>query len=362
MNIAVQNTRSSDESVLGWSFGSSLWENILSLIEYIFWGIFILWVVFALMWFVFVLVRAILIARGQWSTSAVVYLEEIWKDFRNMFKSIFSCLYSSTKKLGWAIENWKWTILILCIIFLAPLILNYFGAIKIIHVKTGQVGINIENGKILESWYHLTLPILDAYVISQVSEYTFDIKSITWESSELQDVIIDVNLSFRMEEQGLSDFYRKNGIKSIWETANDTITPKAIETIKEVVRQYSFKEVQKKTMEIKSGSLIALKNAFKNTGISIDEINIINIAISSQYAELEKEQLTTQNALEIAKREADIQTLRAEWIRKSNEIIWSQKITPEMLEEKRLDIIDKFIDKWNGTPPGSIGGAFLPIR
>ena len=199
-------------------------------------------------------------------------------------------------------------------------------------------------------------------MISQVSEYTFDIKAITWESSELQDVIIDVNLSFRMEEQGLSDFYRKNGIKSIWETANDTITPKVIEAIKEVVRQYSFKEVQKKTMEIKSGSLIALKNAFKNTGISIDEINIINIAISSQYAELEKEQLTTQNALEIAKKEADIQTFRAEWIRKSNEIIESQKITPEMLEEKRLDIIDKFIDKWNGTPPGSIGGAFLPIR
>ena len=199
-------------------------------------------------------------------------------------------------------------------------------------------------------------------MISQVSEYTFDIKAITWKSSELQDVIIDVNLSFRMEEQGLSDFYRKNGIKSIWETANDTITPKVIEAIKEVVRQYSFKEVQKKTMEIKSGSLIALKNAFKNTRISIDEINIINIAISSQYAALEKEQLTTQNALEIAKKEADIQTFRAEWIRKSNEIIESQKITPEMLEEKRLDIIDKFIDKWNGTPPGSIGGAFLPIR
>jgi regulator of protease activity HflC (stomatin/prohibitin superfamily) len=190
--------------------------------------------------------------------------------------------------------------------------IRHFHLIKIIQIQTGQIAINMSNGNILEPGLHMISPVLDTYIISQVSGYAFDIKTISAESSELQDVFVDINLTFRIEPSTLRTFYEKNGIKSIWDTANTVVTPKAIETIKEIVRQYSFKEVQKKTIDVKNRSLVALKDAFRDGGIHIEDINIVNIAISSQYAELEKEQLTTQNALEIAKRETDIQILRAE--------------------------------------------------
>ncbi|MBD3245242.1 MAG: hypothetical protein GF335_04595 [Candidatus Moranbacteria bacterium] len=344
------------------------WQNIFDFLASL---IIILIVVYALT----LIIRVTITAKKSGSGEAN---ELIAKEFGRIFdfiKQILANIMGLIKNILQFIQRKKYYFIILALL----IILWQMKVIKPIKVQSGQKAVDIESGKILNPGVHLTSPLLSQYIIVHTADYQFSIPEITAESKypELQDVLLNVNLTFHIKENKLVDFYRKQGpTMSIWNTADQIVSPRAIEQIKTVVRDYSFKEVHLKQSEIKNRSIEEIQKVLEPLGLELDSINIVNIRISQKFidvfgnteileekkiletAELEQEQIRTKKELEVAQREKEKKIIEAQGVAEANKIISSQNITPLMLELKKIENQSKQIEKWNGQPPQNVGGDF----
>ncbi|MBD3300515.1 MAG: hypothetical protein GF347_04135 [Candidatus Moranbacteria bacterium] len=332
-------------------------------------------VIFILAYTFVLVVRLIFAAKKSGTKEANEIVEKEYRRISGLLGTIFrkgKNIFGDLFKFVWRKKHYALAVLIL-------LFLWKVNVVELIKVSPGQKAVDIESQKILNPGIHLTSPLFSEYILAHVADYQFSIPEITAESKypELQDVILNVNVTFHIKDEELIEFFRQQGPQmSIWNTSDQIVSPRVIEQIKKVVREYSFKEVHLNQEEIKQKSVEEIQKAIEPLGLELDELNIVNIRISQKFidvfgeteileekriletAELEQEKIRTEKEIEAAEREKQKRIIEAEGIAEANRIISSQNISPEMLELKRIENKAKQIEKWNGQAPQNVGGDF----
>lgn len=100
-------------------------------------------------------------------------------------------------------------------------------------------------------------------------------------------------------------------------------------------------------------------------GIEVDDLNIVNIRISSDLVKtlgerdiLDEKMEIAEKELKIAEQEKAKKVIEAQAIAESNREISSQQITPAMLELKKIENTAQAIEQWDGKMPSQVGGDF----
>ncbi len=349
-------------------------------------GSFVLSILGLLFWvfFVYSVVRIFLLERSKgWGAAS----DDLSKNFGVLLKfllNIYKHILKGLCVIGGILNRKK--LLVFVLSFGLILVSFVFWAIPtfnladVIHVKAGQVAIDIKTGKQLGMGSHVVSPRFSNYIISHVAKYDMDITKITADSKEPQDVIVNVKVVFQLDKDKLMDFYSREGVLSISNVGDSIVTPRVIESIKKVIREYSYKDVLPMQNKIKEEAMVEIKKELEPLGVVLSDFHIINIILPQNYinklqerellaesisiekSKLEEAQLQTETEKEIANRERDKKIIEAEGIAKANELINSQQITPAMIQLKQIERDLKMIDAWNGVLPTSVGNEFSLVE
>lgn len=296
-----------------------------------------------------------------------------WSALLVLFGSILSPIWRFLKKLKWIIVT-----LVLGLILLS--IAVSYQLVDTINIKTGQVLINMKDQNILRAGRHVIYPFANQYILVHTANYNFEIPHITADSVEPQDVNLHASITFKFDEDKIFDFYKREGVISIADATDTLVSPKSIEAIKNVIKEYSYKDVLSKQTEIKDKSLEMINERLNPMGVLVTDLTLVNIIIPREYVEkiqqrdlltdsleiekqkLEEAKLITQTELEFANRDKQKSIIKAEGIAEANRITSAQTLTNNMLELKKLEIQKELIEKWDGSMPQNTGDNFSLIK
>ncbi|MBD3238509.1 MAG: hypothetical protein GF332_02630 [Candidatus Moranbacteria bacterium] len=364
--ITGSTNQNTEELILG--FFNNTVDSLAQIIQSVF-------SFFALIFIVYLIIKAILGAKSSGAKGA---LEQIDQDFKTLLR-FFGSIFKGLKKTILAAFGFFYRHKILTALLIALIIIWKIELVGVMKVYPGQKAVDVESGRILKPGIHIVSPLFSDYIIAHVADYQFSIPAITADSKypELQDVVINANVTFHLDQKKLVDFYSRYGAQmSIWKTSNEIVSPRVIEEIKNIVKNYSFKQVHEQQAEIKTESMEKIAKVLEPKGIILDDLTLVNIKISQKFvdvfgdkeileerkqlesAELEQEQIKTQKELEIANREKQKKVIEAEGIKQANALVSSQQINENMLELQRIENEKLKIEKWDGETPENVGGEF----
>lgn len=328
--------------------------------------------------FVYTLLQTILTAFSKESKKSVA--EVFQEDFYLLFSFLRACLQklgSFFVGLGSFLLRKKLWLTLIIIAFLGIWTVAHFNFLDLVYVQPGQKIVNLRDGKMLGTGRHLIFPFFAQPVLAHVANYDFDVPEITAYSKEPQEIKLHVNFIFQLKEEELFDFYSREGVMDIWEISNSIVSPRAIERLKKVVNQYSYKEIFELQDEIKAKALQEINKDLNKLGIILRDLNFVNILISEEYVSLiqerelveesmklakqrlAKEKLFTQQELEIAKREKQIKILEAEGIAEANKRMNSQGVSQEIIQLKKTENQRILFQQWDGSCQARWGIIFL---
>ncbi len=329
----------------------------------------------------FTLVKLLVNCKGLGANKAA---EVFAKDYERAFSWLRATLLMLSGFIlnpVWGfIKKLRWIIITLLIGLLGLSIASAYQLVDTINIKTGQVLINMKDQKVLHAGRHIIYPFFNQYILVHTANYNFEIPHITADSVEPQDVNLHTSITFKLDQEKIFDFYKREGVISI-ATATDTlVSPKSIESIKNVIKEYSYKDILSKQTEIKNKSLEMINQKLNPMGILVTDLTLVNIIIPREYVQkiqqrdlltdsleiekqkLEEAKLITQTELELANREKQKNIINAEGIAEANRITSEQTLTNSMLELKKLEVKKTLIEKWNGVMPQNTGDNFSLIE
>lgn len=239
----MKRTTSSSENVVSQGGDSSLFDLLSDLLGGLFELISSLLTAFIVIYVIYMALKMLVLAKGGNGKEAVAavtsdikkvleFISNILIVTKNWFLGIFS-FFKRNKLLTGG----------LAILLVVSMVISKYNLIQVMRIQPGQKGVDTISGKVLDPGVYITSPLKSNYIVSHVANYQFDIAEITADSKELQDVVMHVNVTFHLKEDSLVDFYQREGIISIWNVADSIVTPRTVEKTKNVVKDYSFKEV-----------------------------------------------------------------------------------------------------------------------
>lgn len=217
------------------------------------------------------------------------------------------------------------------------------------------------------------MPFLQSVYIADLTRSSARINQITADSHEFQDVVLDINVEFSLQEESLLSMYRKYGMKSSAEVVRDIIEPNANEAVKNIVINYPIFEVLLAQSEIKKELYKQLENILGEYYITLYDVDIENILIASKFRNtvaeaelaragkerenilLEQTRLQSERLVLEAENSKKVKILEAESIAEYNRLVSRQTINQNVLELKRLENKAKAIEKWDGKLPSETG-------
>jgi|GEM_PF-4697865 len=221
------------------------------------------------------------------------------------------------------------------------------------------------------------LPLLKEIYIIDLTRKSITIDNITADSNEFQDVILRLNIDFKLQKNNLINMFREYGIMSIAEITNEIINPNINEITKNIIINYPIGEVLLKQSEIKNEITTKTKDLLLKYYIVVYDVDIENILISNSFrkkiAEIElaiqekdKEEILlkqakykTERELIEAENNKKIKILEAESIKEYNRL--AKDVTERVIKLKIIENNSKAIDKWDGKLPQSINSENLPF-
>jgi len=214
-------------------------------------------------------------------------------------------------------------------------------------VKSGEVGLRIRFGKIVDSTLQEGINFKIPY-IEKIKKVNVKVQKSeeTVESStkDMQIINTTVAVNYRIKIEKASSLYRTVGDKY-----EDTILQPAIkESIKTAIAKYNAEEITTKRNEVSNECLKAIQGKVEKYGIAIEDFNLTNFNFSQEYTRAIEEKQVAEQKLEKARLEAEQKVVEAEATRKANELL-SQTITEKTLTEK-------FLEKWDGKLPETYAG------
>lgn len=297
-------------------------------------------------------------------------LEKNFDILKNFIAAIFQ------KVGGFFTYLWKYKIRIflLTLIILIPLSALSLGFIDLLKVRVGQKAINMKTGEVLPTGTHIIFPYISEYITSHIANYDFEVPMVTADSKEPQDINFHIGVTFKLNEEKLHEFYQREGIISIWNTSQTIVSPRIIEELKRVVRNYSYKNILEEQDQIKEETLTKVNQRLEPLGITVKELRFINIMLPAEYTRitgnlefaeqrlelehqrLEEEKLTTEREIERAQREKQMKVIEAQGVVESNEILSQQNFSSSLFRLREFEIKKQFLEKWDGELPNHVGG------
>ena len=242
--------------------------------------------------------------------------------------------------------------IVLFSIIVLLLLIFLFGSIRT--VKSGQVGIKVRFGKVVDTQMNdgikFKLPVVEKIVKMNIQVQKVEVKTES-SSKDLQLVNMQLAVNYKIDGKKATDLYKNVGTK--YEEV--VLQPAIQESIKAVTSRYTAEELITKRNEVSVECMKELDEKVKRYGLIIDNFNITNFNFSSEFNKAieekqvaEQKVLTAKQELEKSKVEAERKVVEAEAEKKANEMK-QQSLTDNVIK-------DKFIQKWNGELPKVSGG------
>ena len=242
-------------------------------------------------------------------------------------------------------EEWNYDKIIAFVVIILFAIITLFGSFKT--VKSGEIGLRIRFGKIVDSTLHEGVNFKIPY-IEKIKKVNIKVQKSeeTIESStkDMQIVNTTVAVNFRIKPDKASSLYKTVGNNY----ADVVLQPSIKESIKTAIAKYNAEEITTKRNEVSSECLKAIQSKVEKYGIVIEDFNLTNFNFGAEYTKAIEEKQVAEQKLEKARLEAEQKVVEAEATRKANELL-SQTITEKTLTEK-------FLEKWNGELPKVTSG------
>lgn len=225
--------------------------------------------------------------------------------------------------------------------------------------------------------YVRKLPVNTQKVIFGSNTKESDFASMKAASSDLQDVIISVTVTYHLDHVNIYKIYQDLG----GDYVSKKIVPNAIDAVKTYTAKYKVQDILTKREEIKELVYNDLKSALAKDNIVLEDINLTDITFDEQFKKsIEEKQIAEQQAqkekylldqkqvqyqAKIAEAEANKQAkiLEGEGIAAYNKAV-QINLNPSVIEYKRLENNKFAIDKWNGTYPQTYlggNGSSIPL-
>lgn len=224
-------------------------------------------------------------------------------------------------------------------------------------IKSGQVGIKVRFGKVVEAQMNeginFKIPIVEKIVKMNIQVQKIEIETES-SSKDLQLVKMKLAVNYRVDGKKATSLYKNVGTKY-----EDVVLQPAIqESIKAVTSKYTAEELITKRNEVSNECMEELNKKVEKYGLSIDNFNITNFNFSAEFNKAieekqvaEQKVLTAKQELEKEKIEAEKKIVKAEAEKRANELK-QQTLTDNIIKEK-------FIEKWNGELPKVSGDGNL---
>ena len=214
-------------------------------------------------------------------------------------------------------------------------------------IKSGEVGLRVRFGKIIDSnlseGLNLKIPYVEKIVKVNIKVQKVELSTMA-ASKDLQDIDTTIAVNYRVLGNSASNLYRTVG-----NSYEEVILHPAIqECVKSVISNYTAEEVVTSRSEVSAKSLEELQGKVSNYGITIDSFNIINLTFSEEYSNAIEEKQVAEQKLATAKLEAEAKIVEAEATKKANDLM-KQSLTDELIAKQ-------FIEKWDGKLPETYAG------
>ena len=254
--------------------------------------------------------------------------------------------------------------LFVLLVFVAVILL-FIGFITLINcftsVPTGFVGIKTRFGKaeegVLQEGLNFKVPYIEKIIT--IDCRTKKIETMSEASTkDLQTVAANIAVNYNVNKDTANVLYREVGT----DYENIIISPAILEAIKSTMAGYTAEELITKRSEVSNKIQTTLIEKISDRGFNITEFNITNIDFSAEYdraieakavkqqevvaaqAELEKQKIQNDKEFSIAEKDAKVMELQ------------NSQITENTLKLKKLEVMQKFINRWNGVMPETMLG------
>lgn len=255
-------------------------------------------------------------------------------------------------------------------VFIGLLILVVLILLKLSTVKVpaGYVAIqyNISGGvrdKVLTQGWHLKSPTVKTTLYSTSLEQSYltsgqngdstDDDSFTASSSEGKAMTIDLTFTYQYDPNSVAELFTKFRGQNGKEVRDSFIKPNIISWTKEVVANYKVSDILGSQRATVNSELTKyLNNKFKQYGITISNVSLINITVDDKTMEAINAKITAQQAAEtqeinnqtaIKKAKADAEKTRTEAQAKADAQLIEAKAQAEANKEISASITDELI-------------------
>lgn len=221
-------------------------------------------------------------------------------------------------------------------------------------IESGERGVVKRLGnviRIMTPGFNLKTPLIETVETMDVREKTCAGK-LEVSSSDVQTIAIEESLVYSLNPEVVDTIYTKYGqnIEAIM------VKPTLAEVTNAVVAQYAIEDFVAKRPEISKKIEDVMRAKLEPNGIVIKSLLITNHDFSKEF-----------NAAIEAKKVAEQNKIKAQYIKETKkteaeaDAIKGRALNDMVLEEMRLKIQEKAIEKWDGHMPQYMAGNELPF-
>lgn len=221
-----------------------------------------------------------------------------------------------------------------------------FGSFRT--VKAGYTGIVTRFGKVVrttDSGLILKWPIIEKVIKmdTRTQKEEMDASAAT---KDMQDVNAKIAVNYSITKETALEIYNQLGT----DYKDNIIIPAASESFKAGISQYTAESLITNRAEAKENILQALKTRLEEYGITITDLNIVDLNFSDAFNQAIEAKAVAQQQVETAKQELERAKIDAEKKKAEAEgEAAAQRAQQETLTE--LMVKKMWIEKWNGQLP-----------
>lgn len=238
------------------------------------------------------------------------------------------------------------------------LIIALFNSFK--SIPTGYVGVKTRFGEVqntvMNEGINFKVPFIEKIVLidcrTQKLDYTMEASS-----KDLQKITnLKVSVNYNVVKDSANKLYREIGTSY----QSVVLEPALYEAIKSTIANYTAEELITKRSEVSALATEAFFNRVHDYGIIVTALNITDLSFSAEFdAVIEQKQIveqqTKQAQLELEKAKIENET-KIENAKAEAEVMKQQnaQITDQTLRLKELEIMEEYVEKWNGQLPSTM--------
>lgn len=251
----------------------------------------------------------------------------------------------------------KVIIVAIVLVLIVGLVLFFAGTTI---VPTGHIGVVTLYSKVqdkyLDAGFHLVKPFVETVHDIDIRTQKYE-NTVEGSAKDLQIVNITMSINYQIKPEKASELYAKVGA----DYSNVVLNPALQSSLKASMAQFTAEEMITKRAEV-SNKITEELNTRLDEYFTISAVNLENIGFTDEYNKAIEAKTTNEQKAQAEKAQLEIVKVQNEQKMNTAEAeakvreLQSQSVTDKSLEQKRLEIQEKLIEKWNGQYPTTMLG------